>query len=113
MIVMNKWRQTEDYTIRERITLILTETKDPLTAEEIAILLRENLTTKEIYEHLGHIAKSVRRNLPRYQLVMRPPYCKKCGYVFKDIRRPRKPSKCPRCTSTWIAGSAFIIIPRE
>ncbi len=83
-------------------------TEKPLTAEEIVNELGLKITPKEVYEHLEHIAKSIRRTYRNaYVLVMIPPMCKSCGYVFKDLEKPRKPSKCPRCKSEKIKPPAF------
>ncbi|MGC8974734.1 MAG: transcriptional regulator [Thermoprotei archaeon] len=85
-------------------------TEKPLTAEEIVNELGLKITPKEVYEHLEHIAKSIRRTYRNaYVLVMIPPTCKSCGYVFKDLEKPRKPSKCPRCKSEKIKPPAFKI----
>lgn len=97
-------------TVRERITGLLINTETPLTAEEIIATLDLKITPKDVYEHLEHIAKSVRRVYRNtYVLVMVPPTCRSCGYVFKDLEKPRRPSKCPRCKSERIAPPAFKI----
>jgi len=44
---------------------------------------------------------------------MVPPTCKTCGYVFKDLDRPKRPSRCPRCRSERISSPLFIIQPRD
>jgi len=101
----------EELTRRERIIKVLSETKHPLTVDEIAralgIDVRERRT---IYEDLSHISKSIRRRSGgKLQLFMVPPQCANCGYVFKDIKRLKKPSKCPRCKSERILPPRFII----
>lgn len=69
-----------------------------------------NISVRNVYEHLTYIAKSVwSRSQGREVLLMEPPVCKKCGYVFKDLNKPKKPSKCPRCKSEWISPPRFII----
>ncbi len=102
-----------DETVREKIIRILRESKTPLSAAEIAAELGLNPIGGEkiVYEHLKHIAKSVwRSSRGRESLFMIPPRCMKCGYVFKDLREPRKPSKCPRCKSQWIEPPRFKIM---
>ena len=89
-------------TIRERIVKILMEARRPLTAREIAELvgLDPNTGEREVYYHLKHIAKTLRRRYGgKAALYMIPPRCKDCGYVFTDLREPKKPSRCPRCKS--------------
>ncbi len=97
-------------TIRERISKLLEESNSFLTVDEISVLIGEDLTPSQIYEHIRHIAKSIRRSSGgKKVLLMRPPACRKCGYIFKDLGRPRKPSRCPRCKSEWIEPPAFKI----
>lgn len=98
-------------TVRRQIMNLLKGSKHPLTVDEIALILGYDLNPAQVYDHLKHIAKTVRRESGgRLALVMRPPVCRKCGYVFKDIKKPRAPSKCPRCHSQWIEPPAFLII---
>ncbi len=104
---------SSELTIRERIMKLLESSKYPLTADDIINELGLDLSPNEVYEHLRHIAKSIRRlSNGRKILVMRPPMCRKCGYVFKDINKPKKPSRCPRCKSEWIEPPAFKIIEK-
>ncbi len=101
---------SEADTVRKQIIKLLKESKYPLTVDEIIAELNLNSTPAEVYEHLTHIAKTVRRESGgKYYLMMAPPTCRKCGYVFKDLRKPRAPSKCPKCHSQWIQPPAFII----
>lgn len=98
-------------THREKIKHLLIETKEPLTIDEIAYILGFNPEEKRaIYEHLAHVAKSVRRESKgELMLFMLPPTCRKCGYVFKKLTKPKKPSKCPKCGSQRIESPKFII----
>jgi predicted Zn-ribbon and HTH transcriptional regulator len=104
--------EDEALTTRERILKLLYETGGALTAEEIISLLgQEDLTVKDVYEHLDHIARTVKtRSKGREYLGMEPPYCRKCGYVFKDLSKPKKPSRCPRCKSEWINPPRFMVL---
>lgn len=43
----------------------------------------------------------------KWKLVIKPAYCKKCGYVFES--EIKIPSKCPRCKSEWIEEPRFKI----
>jgi len=97
-------------TIRQRIILLLKNSDRPLTVDEIAAEIGiEN--PRDVYEHLEHVAKTVRRQSSnRMRLVMVPPRCANCGYVFKDLDKPRKPSRCPRCKSERIEPPRFKIV---
>ena len=82
-------------TTREKIIKILRESPQPLTAEDIiAALGSEDLKPKDVYEHLKHVAKTVKKRSDEV-LVMLPPTCRSCGFTFKDLDKPKKPSKCP------------------
>ncbi len=100
-------------TIRERIMKLLMETNCPLSAKEIIVELGldPNTREREIYEHIEHIAKTIRRkSRGKYAVFMTPPQCKSCGYVFKNLEKPRRPSKCPRCRSQRIEPPRFKIM---
>lgn len=101
-------------TTREKIIEILRSADRPLTAEEISEMLGTDLSPRDVYEHVLHAARSLRsRSRGREIVVMEPPYCRKCGYTFSNLERPRKPSRCPRCKSEWIAPPRFTIVRRE
>ncbi|WP_048058851.1 transcriptional regulator [Desulfurococcus amylolyticus] len=100
-------------TSREKIIRLLRETTRPLTVREIISILQLNTTPREVYEDLLHIAKSVfSKSNGEEVLLMEPPRCRKCGYVFKDLGRPKEVSRCPRCKSEWIEPPRFIISKR-
>lgn len=94
---------------RERILEILMSSSEPLSVDEIARQLElDPRDSWEIYDHLEHIARTARAKYGK-TLLMDPPYCRKCGYTFRDLKKPRKPSRCPRCGSEWIAPPRFIV----
>lgn len=96
---------------REKIIKLLRESQKPLTVDDILHYLGLDYNERQmIYEDLKHIAKTIRRQSKgREALVMYPPYCRDCGYVFKDLDKPKKPSKCPKCKSQRIAPPSFKI----
>jgi len=77
-------------------------------ARELGLDPRE---AASIYEDLEHIARSLKNS--GFVLLVQPPACKSCGYVFRDLKRLKKPSKCPRCRSERIYPPRFIIRPRD
>jgi hypothetical protein len=95
-------------TRRKEIIRLLSQVDEPITAKEIAhdlgMRVRE---VRSIYNHLDHVAKSVRSNGKR--LLMVPPRCKVCGYVFENIKKARRPHRCPKCRSERIEPPRFII----
>ncbi|MDH5816077.1 MAG: transcriptional regulator [Candidatus Nezhaarchaeota archaeon] len=100
-------------TLRERIIKILRDSSEPLTADNIITLLGlADIKSRDVYEHLKHIAKSVRAK-GHEVLVMIPPSCRTCGFTFTNLDKPKKPSKCPKCKSERIAPPAFKIVSRD
>ena len=99
-----------EYTRREKIINLLMQVREPLTVKAIGNLLgippREHYM---LYEDLHHIAKTIRKRFKGKNLFMVPPQCSECGFVFKDMKRLRKPSRCPRCKSERILPPRFII----
>lgn len=80
----------------------------PLDVHQIALALGiERSDAQSLYEDLEHIAKSLRGK--GRVLLMIPPTCKSCGYVFRDLSKPKRPSKCPKCRSERITNPQFII----
>ncbi len=95
--------------LRERILELLLAVEEPLSIDDIARDLGlDPRMTNEIYGHLEHIAKTVKRKYGK-TLMMEPPRCRRCGYIFSSLRKPKKPSKCPKCGSEWIEPPRFII----
>lgn len=94
---------------RERILEILMSSQEPLSVDDIAKRLElDPRESREIYAHLEHVARTARARYGR-TLLMEPPQCRKCGYVFRDLKRPRKPSKCPKCGSEWVLPPRFTL----
>lgn len=62
---------------------------------------------KEIYEHLQHVERSLKAGGKR--LVIEPPVCLSCGFVFENRKRPNPPGHCPRCKKTRIRRPRYTI----
>lgn len=90
-------------TIRQRIADFLKEAS--LTGLEISqtVSIRE----KAVYDHLPHIARSVEAQGGRF--VISPAQCLECGYRFRERRRVKPPSRCPKCKGTHIQDPSFKI----
>jgi serine O-acetyltransferase len=87
-------------TVRQRITEMLR--RQTLTAREIAQTLA--LSEKEVYEHLGHVERSLGTGA---SLILQPARCIKCNFVFKKRSRLTIPSKCPVCRSDFISAPVY------
>jgi predicted Zn-ribbon and HTH transcriptional regulator len=62
-----------------------------LSARDISGAVR--VSEKDVYEHLSHIQKTLRRG--GQKLVIAPPECRKCEFAFKKRGRLKKPGRCP------------------
>lgn len=92
-----------EMTIRQLITEELE--KGPMTSRDLSKAIR--ISEKEVTAHMEHVAKSLRS--PK-RLILEPPVCNKCGFVFSERRRFTSPSRCPRCRHEGISPPAFRIV---
>jgi hypothetical protein len=79
---------------RDLIPLLLDQ---KMGLSEIARAVHEK--PKDVLDALTHLAKSSKHS--DYEVVVDPAECRKCGFEFSEDRFSR-PSKCPKCKSTWI-----------
>jgi predicted Zn-ribbon and HTH transcriptional regulator len=89
-------------TIRQRIIAGLE--KGPMTAHDLSKVIR--ISEKEAIAHMEHVAKSIR---PPKKLIIDPPVCNKCGFVFSHRQRFSSPSRCPECRHEGITPPVFRI----
>ncbi|MFW9956327.1 MAG: transcriptional regulator [Candidatus Thorarchaeota archaeon] len=97
-------------TRRERIAEILERTEYPLTAEDIC----RELDIKDrsiVYEDLTHISKSIKHESK--ELLVQPPRCGNCDFVFRVKEIAKRPSKCPKCKGQWIISPGYLILVRR
>ena len=83
-------------TIRQEMTRLLEE--DARDARELSQLL--GIKEKEVYEHLAHIARSVKAQ--KKKLTVLPFSCLACGFVFEERRRFTRPGRCPKCKDSRV-----------
>ncbi|MHA1636390.1 MAG: HTH domain-containing protein, partial [Candidatus Thorarchaeota archaeon] len=86
-------------TRRERIEEMLSQTETPLSAQNLCDML-DIKSRSLVYEDIEHITKSIRNK--GKELLMSPASCGKCNFVFKDRKKAKRPSRCPKCRSEWI-----------
>ncbi len=86
---------------QEMITILKGHT---LSAKEISSLVR--VSEKEVYAHLEHIQKTLKKD---HDLIITPAECRKCGFTFKKRNRLKKPGKCPACRGESIQEPLFSI----
>ena len=82
--------------IRQEILRILED--DKLTVGNLSMMIGK--AEKELYDHLEHLLGSK-------SLVIIPAECLKCGYVFANRKKVKKPGKCPDCKGTYIKKPMF------
>lgn len=92
-------------TRRERIVKLLTR-NEPASLDDLCQELKV-FDKRLILEDLHHIALTLRRT--NSKLIMLPPTCLSCGFVFKDLKKPKLPSRCPKCKSERITQPLFQI----
>lgn len=91
-------------TIRRQIIDILENGER--TAIDISQEVR--ISEKDVYEHLPHVARSVAAQGKR--IVIKPPQCLKCGFVFENRSRFKPPGRCPICRETHIQKPTYGIV---
>jgi predicted Zn-ribbon and HTH transcriptional regulator len=94
-------------TPRRAIRRLLVEA--PRTAYELSALA--HLPEREMAGHLEHLARSLRHGDERLEI--EPARCLDCGFVFRDRRRPHRPSACPGCRGQHLAAPVFRIVRRS
>jgi transcriptional regulator len=93
----------EGDTIRRQIISLLGE--GPQGARELSQAVHQS--EKEVYDHLAHIERSLKTE--GHRLIIEPPVCLNCGFVFEHRRRPQPPGHCPRCRKTRISRPRYRI----
>ena len=90
-------------TIRQRIAGLL----KGASMKGIEISQAVGIREKAVYDHLPHIARSAEAQGNRF--VIFPAQCLECGYRFRERRRVKPPSRCPKCKGTHIQDPSFEI----
>ncbi|MDA8084018.1 MAG: hypothetical protein M0024_10215 [Nitrospiraceae bacterium] len=80
---------------------------DGRTLSALEISAEVSVSEKEVYEHLGHIMKSL--SGAGRVLHVTPAECLKCGFVFKKRDRLKKPGRCPLCRGEQIQEPLFSV----
>jgi len=90
-------------TLRKEIILLLANKE--MDAKEISSAM--GIGEKEVYTHLNHISRSVKRLSKK--LTIKPAECFGCGYVFEKRKRFTRPSRCPICKREHIRNPMYRI----
>lgn len=79
----------------------------PKTARELSGEL--HLAERDIVRHLDHLERSLHDADAR--LVVEPPACLACGFVFRKRERLTRPSRCPMCRGERLSSARFAVEP--
>ena len=89
-------------TRRKEMTELLKERS--YTTYELAGIF--DVPEKEIERDLRHIVISQRQ---KDHVIIFPSQCLSCGYTFEHRKKVSKPSKCPKCKSTYLTKPKYMI----
>jgi predicted Zn-ribbon and HTH transcriptional regulator len=81
---------------------------EPKTARDLSQEL--GVSEREVLRHLQHLERSLKDDQAR--LVVEPPACLACGFVFRKRERLDRPSRCPVCRSERLSSARFRVAPR-
>ena len=87
-------------TIRREIIQLMME--NAVTPYDISGEL--GISEREAAYHLEHALVSARR---KFKIEVKPASCKSCGFVFKDRKKVKRPSKCPSCKKGQIESARY------
>jgi len=94
-------RRTE--TLRQELVRILGTRR--LSIPDLAFEL--SISEEEVSEHLLHVRKSLKKT--GKTLVVTPPECLQCGFVYRKREKLKKPGRCPVCRSHRISDPLYSI----
>ncbi len=77
----------------------------PQTARDLSQCV--GIAEHEVPGHLEHVERSLKAHGER--LVIEPPICLACGFVFAERHRFTRPSHCPECREHRISLPRFHI----
>jgi len=90
-------------TVRHELMALLV--RGEMSARELSVEM--GVSEKEVFDHLEHLRIMLRRSAAT--LLITPASCLKCGFVFGKRERLTKPGKCPVCRGTHIEEPRFTI----
>ena len=80
---------------------------NPMTVSEIARTTEQS--PGDVASDLEHLLLTLKHT--EYEAAISPAQCRKCRFEF-GTDKLRKPSKCPKCKSTWLTEPLIQIRPR-
>jgi predicted Zn-ribbon and HTH transcriptional regulator len=87
--------------IREALSAAPKTTRD--LSQELGV------SEREVLRHLQHLERSLKEDGAK--LVVEPPVCLACGFVFRKRERLNRPSRCPVCRNERLSSARFSVPP--
>jgi predicted Zn-ribbon and HTH transcriptional regulator len=81
--------------------------KGPHTTRDLSREL--GVSEREVVRHLEHLERTLRESGAK--LVVDPPACLGCGFVFRKRERLNRPSRCPLCRGERLSPARFVVKP--
>jgi predicted Zn-ribbon and HTH transcriptional regulator len=79
----------------------------PLTARDLSRAI--GVSEREVLRHLEHLERSLKEDGAK--LLVDPPACLGCGFVFRKRERLSRPSRCPVCRGERLSSARFSVAP--
>jgi predicted Zn-ribbon and HTH transcriptional regulator len=79
----------------------------PRTARDLSREL--GVSEREVLGHLEHLERTLKESGAK--LVVDPPACLGCGFVFRKRERMNRPSRCPLCRGERLSSARFSVDP--
>ncbi len=81
--------------------------KGPHSARDLS---REiGVSEREVVRHLEHLERTLKESGAK--LVIEPPTCLGCEFVFRKRERLNRPSRCPVCRGERLSSARFSVEP--
>ena len=102
--ILSALRYSADVFRKDLIPMLL---EHPMTVSEISRFAEQ--PGKDTVADLEHLLQSLKHT--EFKPVIEVSVCKKCGFEF-GTDKLRKPSKCPKCKSTWVTEPRISLVRR-
>lgn len=81
--------------------------RGPHTARDLSRAI--GVSEREVLRHLEHVERTLRESGGK--LIVEPPACLGCGFVFRKRERLNRPSRCPVCRGEHLSSARFHVEP--
>lgn len=81
----------------------------PKTARDLSREL--SVSERDVLRHVEHLERTLKAEGAK--LVVEPPECLACGFVFRKRERLNRPSRCPLCRGERLSAARFGVEPAK